>query len=75
MHSTMPTYSAHFTPRFQPLGMCVCVVFIILVLLPNRQFSTQLAPQEISSSLGASAEIQEQQGVLCLYCKAVLCIL
>jgi len=39
------------------------------------EFHTQqLAPQEISSSLGESAEIQGPECVLCLYCEALHCV-
>jgi hypothetical protein len=41
-----------------------------LVLLLIHHFSSQLAPQQISSVLGASAQIQGQQGALHLHFKA-----
>jgi hypothetical protein len=50
-------------PTFWTLGMCVCGLFCLVSLL-KCYFPTQLAPQQISSSLGASAQIQEQHGPL-----------
>ena len=52
--------STGFTTRAGELGLL------------NHQFSTQLAPQQISSFLGASAQIQEQQGALNLHFKAFI---
>jgi len=54
---------------FRPPGMCVWGLFW-LVLRPFPEFCTQLAPLQISSFLGASAEIQEQHGRPSLYCRA-----
>jgi len=53
-------FSTHATPRVRPPGMCVCVCALFwLVMMSFWEFCTQLAPQQISSFLGVSAQIQE----------------
>ena len=58
------TRSTHWTLPYRPSGARLWCP-LELVLLVNRHFCTQLAPQQISSFLGASAELQEQHGALC----------
>jgi hypothetical protein len=46
-----------------------CLFWLVLMSFPT--FQTQLAPQQISSSLGASTEIQGPECALCLGLKAL----
>jgi hypothetical protein len=47
----------------------MCVWSVLAGFTTESHFSTQLAPQQISSFLGASAEVQECACGLCLYFK------
>jgi hypothetical protein len=68
------TCSTHLTPRSRPSGMCVWGLFW-LDLMSFPGFHTQLAPQQIKPPSFKSAEIQNPNCALCLYCKALSLLL
>jgi len=69
------TRSTHLTPFFWPPGMSVCVLCFDWFCHHFGSSAHSFAPQQISSFLGASAEIQEQHDLLYQGLKSLILLL